>query len=153
MAVNAKSMEEPGQLIRSNLQLTSDLRQLEQQIAQLKTAPKALKRTKFFLETTSDLLPAGLLHGGIGFVPENLPCNRSYRLPKIEEVAIPSLIGRSMEFDIRNDSGHNITITTDEKGITLDSNNVIASHGGSRWYLEVTKNDKGKIGYEVVRLS
>jgi len=146
-------LDEPGQLIRGNLQLTSDLRQLQQRYAQLRVLVRQVKRTKFYLEPSSDLLPAGLVLGGIGFVPENLSCNRTYRLPNIEEIALPGNVGKSMEFDIRNDSGHIITLTTDEKGVILDSHNTIAANGGSRWYVEVTYNEKGKYGYEVVRLS
>lgn len=147
--------EEPGRLIRTNLELTYDMRQLAHLMRQLKGSTSSISRKKYILDITLDNIPTEAIYGGIIIVPEALSAEKVYKLPFSAILARPNNLGRGYEFDIRNDSKHNITIARPdgEKRIFLDGPDVITANSGSRWYVNIICVDNDIPSYEVTRLN
>jgi hypothetical protein len=145
--------EEPGQLVLSNLQITYQLRQLEERAKQLRISISASQRKLHVLDAGCVELPAQALLGGIVIVPESVAAAKVYALPAPRTVATQQTAMRGYEIDVRNDSNYQITLVSTGKHARINGADTIAPNAGSRWYLSVVCAVAGQEAYELIRLT
>jgi hypothetical protein len=145
--------EEPGQLVLSNLQITYQLRQLEERAKQLRISISASQRKMHVLDVTGVELPAQALLGGIVIVSESVAAAKTYTLPAPRTVATQQTAMRGYEIDVRNDSNCQITLVSGHKHARINGADTIAPSAGSRWYLSVVSAVPGHEAYELIRLT